>query len=204
MSASRARQRSIYSISEYGNISPLMSRVTPWDPYSPWIRNTPMGEARISVPLLRTTSSRPLAGPHAPNIRSVDREQVYICKREVSLYSFSRKRSNLALWIWFPSKRKKKKKKRREERKKKAKRKETKEKGKRSWSISGMYISLLAWMFAADFSGCYLEGEILCTHTYTHTHIYMCILYILYITYYICTIYIYICMYVCMYVGTHG
>lgn len=110
MSASRTRQRSIYSISEYGNISPLMSRVTPWDPYSPWIRNTPMGEARISVPLLRTTSSRPLAGPHAPNIRSVDREQVYICKREVSLYSFSRKRSNLALWIWFPSKKKKKKK----------------------------------------------------------------------------------------------
>lgn len=29
MPASRARQRSIYSISEYGNITPLMSRVTP-------------------------------------------------------------------------------------------------------------------------------------------------------------------------------
>lgn len=130
-----------------------------------------MGEARISVPLLRTTSSRPLAGPHAPNIRSVDREQVYICKREVSLYSFSRKRSNLALWIWFPSKKKKKKKirERGEKReRKKAKRKETKEKGKRSWSISGMYMSLLAWMFAADFSGCYLEGEILCTYIYIY------------------------------------
>lgn len=49
MPASCARQRSIYSISEYGNITPLMSRVTSWDLYSPWIRNTPMGKARIST-----------------------------------------------------------------------------------------------------------------------------------------------------------
>jgi len=49
MPASCARQRSIYSISEYGNITPLMSRVTPWDLYSPWIHNTPMGKARIST-----------------------------------------------------------------------------------------------------------------------------------------------------------
>ena len=89
-----------------------------------------MGEARISVPLLRTTSSRPLAGPHAPNIRSVDREQVYICKREVSLYSFSRKRSNLALWIWFPSKRKKKKKRGEKRERKKQKGKKRRKKGK--------------------------------------------------------------------------
>lgn len=90
-----------------------------------------MGEARISVPLLRTTSSRPLAGPHAPNIRSVDREQVYICKREVSLYSFSRKRSNLALWIWFPSKKKKKKNKRKRREEGKKKNKKERNEGKR-------------------------------------------------------------------------
>lgn len=61
MPASCARQRSIYSISEYGNITPLMSRVTSWDLYSPWIRNTPMGKARIStrrfVPLSHPSSS---------------------------------------------------------------------------------------------------------------------------------------------------
>lgn len=46
----------------------------------------PWAEARISVP-----STASPGWPHAPNIRSINREQVYICRREVSLYSFPRK-----------------------------------------------------------------------------------------------------------------
>lgn len=82
MPASCTRQRSIYSISEYGNITPLMSRVTSWDLYSPWIRNTPVGKARISTRrfvspsrILHLPSCRPSArsasrSPQSPPSRS--------------------------------------------------------------------------------------------------------------------------------------
>lgn len=57
-----------------------------------------MGEARMSArdppPPLPYPSGRAdlnvLLAPRARNIRPISREQVYICKREVSLYSFAR------------------------------------------------------------------------------------------------------------------
>lgn len=53
------------------------------------LRGTPTHLESVILPWAKPAYPFPPL-PHAPNIRSINREQVYICHREVSLYSFPR------------------------------------------------------------------------------------------------------------------